>query len=141
MLRNFTLLVQQEILKGVMLSHYNLINFIYNFNDCFKHKFSSDDICLSVTNISFDVSVCEIYTPLLFGASLVIYPRNTLTDIHILCDILESEHITFLYIPPSVLLDVYKFIKLNNYSFNVNKMFVGVESIKNSTLNKLLTFK
>ena len=125
--------------KGVMLSHYNLINFIYNFNDCFKHKFSSDDICLSVTNISFDVSVCEIYTPLLFGASLVIYPRNTLTDIHILCDILESEHITFLYIPPSVLLDVYKFIKLNNYSFNVNKMLVGVESIKNSTLNKLLT--
>lgn len=125
--------------KGVMLSHCNLVNFIYNFNDCFNHKFSPKDICLSVTNISFDVSVCEIYTPLLFGASLVIYPRNTLTDIHILCDILENEHITFLYIPPSVLLDVYNFIKLNNYNFYVDKMLVGVESIKNSTLNNLLT--
>ena len=125
--------------KGVMLSHCNLINFIYNFNDCFNYKFSSEDICLPVTNISFDVSVCEIYTPLLFGASLVIYPRNTLTDIHILCDILGNEHITFLYIPPSVLLDVYNFIKLNKYNFYVNKILVGVESIKNSTLNKLLT--
>lgn len=125
--------------KGVMLTHYNLINFIYNFNDCFTNKFSPEDNCLSVTNISFDVSVCEIYTPLLSGASLVIFPRNTLTDIHILCDILESEHITFLYIPPNLLLDVFNFLKSNNYKFYVDKLLVGVESIKNSTLNKLLS--
>lgn len=125
--------------KGVMLTHYNLINFIYNFNDCFGNKFSPEDNCLSVTNISFDVSVSEIYTPLLFGASLIIYPKNTLTDIHILCDILENEHITYTYLPPNVLLDVYKFIKLNNYNFYVNKMLVGVESIKNSTLNAFLS--
>ena len=125
--------------KGVMLTHRNLINFVYNFNDAFNTKFSRNDNCLSLTNISFDVSVCEIFTPLTLGATLVIYPENTLTDIHMLCDLIEKEKITFLYLPPSVLKDVYEFIKANNYKFYVEKMLVGVEAIKNLDLNNLLS--
>ena len=125
--------------KGVMLTHRNLINFVYNFNECFNTKFSRNDNCLSLTNISFDVSVCEIFTPLTLGATLVIYPENTLTDIHMLCDLIEKEKITFLYLPPSVLKDVYEFIKTNNYKFYVEKMLVGVEAIKNLDLNNLLS--
>ncbi len=124
--------------KGVMLTHKNLINFIYVFNDCFKNKFSSKDNCLSLTNISFDVSVAEIYTPLCFGATLVLYPRNTLTDVNVLVNILEKENITFLYIPPNLLDDVYTFIKTSNKKFDVNKMLVGVEAIKNGTLNHFI---
>ena len=124
--------------KGVMLTHKNLINFVYVFNDCFKNKFSPKDNCLSLTNISFDVSVAEIYTPLCFGATLVLYPKNTLTDIKVLVDILEKENITFLYIPPNVLDDVYTFVKTSNKKFGVNKMLVGVEAIKNSTLNHFI---
>ena len=124
--------------KGVMLTHKNLINFVYVFNDCFKNKFSSKDNCLSLTNISFDVSVAEIYTPLCFGATLVLYPENTLTDIKILVNILEKENITFLYIPPNVLDDVYNFIKTSNKKFGVNKMLVGVEAIRNGTLNHFI---
>ena len=121
--------------KGVMLTHYNLINFLYNFNDCFYNKFSSTDNCLSVTNISFDVSVCEIFTPLCFGSTLVLYPKNTLTNIKLLCDILEQNKITFLYLPPNILQDVYSFVKENNYKFFVNKLLVGVEAIKKKDLN------
>ena len=50
--------------KGVLLSHSNLINFLYNLNNCFEIKFSPNDNCLSVANISFDASVQEIYAPL-----------------------------------------------------------------------------
>ena len=124
--------------KGVMLTHKNLINFIYNFNSCFKNPFSSKDVCLSLTNISFDVSVCEIYVPLCFGASLVLYPENTLTDVKLLVDFIENEHISFLYLPPNILEDVYRFIAITNKKFNVSKMLVGVEAIKTGTLNNFI---
>ena len=122
--------------KGVMLTHKNLINFLYNFNNCFNNKFSSNDNCLSVTSISFDVSICEIFTPLVFGSSLIIYPKNNLTDIPLLCDIIEKEKITFMYIPPSILTDVSDFLLKNKIKTNINKMLVGVESINNKTLNE-----
>ena len=124
--------------KGVMLTHANLINFIYNFNDCFKYNFSTKDACLSLTNVSFDVSVCEIYTPLCFGATLVLYPKNTLTDIRVLMEVLEREHVTFLYLPPNVLDDVYRFIINTHKKFEISKMLVGVEAIKNGTLNRFI---
>lgn len=121
--------------KGVMLSHYNLINFLYNFNDCFINKFSPEDNCLSVANMSFDASVQEIFSPLCFGATLVLYPKNTLTDIPLLCDILEKNHITFSFLPPNILDDIFNFVYENKKSFEINKLSVGVETIKNSTLN------
>ncbi len=125
--------------KGVMLKHSNLLNFVYNFNNQFEHKFSFDDNCLSLTNISFDVSVCEIFTPLIFSSCLVLYPENTLTNIPLLCEILSKNKITFLYLPPSLISSTYNFIKDNNIDFFVNKMLVGVEPIKNKTLNDFYT--
>ena len=124
--------------KGVMVTHNNLVNFLFSFNNCFSNKFGNKDNCLSLTNISFDVSVCEIFTPLAFGATLTLYPENTLTSISLLCEILTKNKITFLYIPPSVLNDVSSYIISNNIKVFVDKLLVGVEAIKNSTLNKFL---
>ena len=121
--------------KGVPITHSNLINFVYNLNDCFERKFSYKDNCLSVANISFDASVQELFTPLCFGATLVLYPKNTLTNIPLLIDILEKHNITFSFIPPNILDDIYNFVKINNRKFTINKLSVGVETIKNSTLN------
>lgn len=121
--------------KGVMVQHYNLVNFIYSFNHVFDKPFSKKDNCLSITNISFDVSICEIFTPLLLGCTLVLYPENTLNDITVLCKILKEQKITFLYLPPNILLNVYQFIKENNISTYFDKLLVGVEPIKNELLN------
>lgn len=122
--------------KGVMLSHKNLINFAYTFNDCFKNKFSVEDNCLSLTSVSFDVSICELFVPLVFGSTLVIYPEESLTNVELLCDILVKNKVTFLYLPPNVLQDVSSYILENNIKTSMNKMLVGVESIKNGTLNE-----
>lgn len=122
--------------KGVMLSHKNLINFAYTFNDCFNNKFSINDNCLSLTSVSFDVSICELFVPLIFGSALVIYPEESLTNIDLLCKILEKDKITFLYLPPNILQDVSSYILENNIQTSMNKMLVGVESIKNGTLNE-----
>ena len=121
--------------KGVCLTHSNLVNFLYNLDDCFTNSFSKEDNCLSVANISFDASVQEIFAPLCFGATLVLYPKNTLTNIPLLCDVLEENNITFSFIPPNILDDIYYFVKTNHRDFTINKLSVGVETIKNSTLN------
>ncbi len=124
--------------KGVMVTHKNLVNFLFSFNHCFNNKFGNKDNCLSLTNISFDVSVCEIFTPFAFGATLVLYPEDTLTSIPLLCEILNKNKITFLYIPPSILNEVADFIISKQLTVYINKLLVGVEAIKNSTLNKFL---
>lgn len=125
--------------KGVLLSHKNLINFLYNFNDSFDSHFTVKDNCLSLTNISFDVSVCEIYTALSFGSRLVLFPDNTLDNLPLLAHLIENEKITYLYLPPNILKDIYNFIKTENIQFTANKLLVGVEAIKNQDLNNLLS--
>ena len=121
--------------KGITISNRNLINFLYSFNDQFDNKFNSKDICLSLTSISFDVFICELFTPLIFGSTLVIYPNNKLNDITLLYEIIKKENITFLHIPASVLDDVYNYISSKNEHIEINKLLVGVESIKNASLN------
>lgn len=125
--------------KGVMVQNYNLINFIYSFNNQFSKPFSEQDKCLSITNISFDVSICEIFTPLLLGSTLVLFPENNLNDIPLLCKILEKEKITFLYLPPNILLTIYEFIMDNNITTYFDKVLVGVEPIKNDILNNFIS--
>lgn len=121
--------------KGVMIEHKNLINFVYSFSNQFTKQFSTNDNCLSLTSISFDVCVCEIFTPLLFSSTLVLFPENTFSNIPLLCDIIEKEEITFLYLPPNLLLNIYNFIENNKIKTNINKLLVGVEPIKNYILN------
>lgn len=124
--------------KGVMVNHRNLINFIYCLNNQFKNGLIPADNCLSLANISFDASVFEIFSPLVMGCKLVLYPENILTDITLLCDTIFEKNITFLYIPPNILLDVCSHLKSLNKPIPINKLFVGVESIKNGTLNNYL---
>lgn len=121
--------------KGIKVSHRNLLNFIYSFNDCYNNKFSTNDNCLSLCNMAFDVSVCEIFVPFAFGACLVLYPQNTLTDIPLLYDTITENNITFIYIPPSLLSDVFTYIHEHSYLTTINKMLVGVEPIMNKVLN------
>lgn len=124
--------------KGAMLTNKNLINFVYSFNDCFKNKFNSNDSCLSLTNISFDVSICEIFTPLLLGSKLVLYFEDSLDSIPSLCDFIIKNKITFLYIPPNLLNNIYSFFADNNRTIFIQKLLVGVSSIKNKDLNNFL---
>ena len=120
--------------KGVLLTHRNLINFLYSFNATFTNKFSTNDHCLSITNISFDVSVCELFTPIIFGATLVLYEENTLTNLNLLVRTIIENKITFMYIPPNILQTLYEALWKEKSLIRLNKLLVGVESIKNSTL-------
>ena len=120
--------------KGVQITNRCLNNFIYSFINYFAGISSSDNF-LSSTNISFDVSIFELFLPLLSGASLVLYHEELIKDIFDYCDYIIKHEITGLYIPPNILNEVY-FILKNKLNVKINKLLVGVEAIRKETLDK-----
>lgn len=123
--------------KGVQISHSSLINFIYAFTNYFN-GIDSNDIFLASTNISFDVSMWEIFMPILNGATLVLYNEEIISDIMNYCNEIINNKITALYIPPNILNEVYSILKQST-NVCIDKILVGVEPIKKSTLNKYFT--
>ena len=121
--------------KGVQISHKNLINYIYAFRKYFDNDITCKDKFLSSTNISFDVSIFELFLPLLSGAQLVIYEEEIIKNIVTYCNSIIENNITGLYIPPNILNEVYSILK-NNNNVKISKLLVGVEPITKNTLNK-----
>lgn len=119
--------------KGVQIEHRSLYNFLFSNAANYKYGFCADDVCLSLCNISFDVSVLEIFMPLVFGAKLVLLNREKLYDVSALADVIVDRKITFCYIPPSLLQPLYNVLK-SSAPIALNKMDVGVEPIKDTVL-------
>lgn len=120
--------------KGVQITNKCLNNFVHSFNKYFG-GITCDDNFLSTTNISFDVSIFELFLPLLNGATLVLYHNELINDIIDYCDYIVTNEITGLYIPPNILNEVY-FILKDKKNLKIDKLLVGVEAIKKETLDK-----
>lgn len=124
--------------KGITLSHKNLINFMYAFNQGFDNGIGKDDNVLSVSNVSFDASISEIYIALGWGATLFLYKDlNTSSEDELAKYIYEKE-INFAYIPPALLQTLYQSLK-EYKKIKFNKLFVGAEAINSNILKEYLT--
>ena len=124
--------------KGVMIKHSSVVNHVYGINERFSNSISSNDICLSIANISFDASLQEIFIALLNGCTLHLLENDAIYNIENLSKYIYTNKVSFCFIPPTILEQVYCLLK-SYPSINLNKLLVGVESIKNSTLNKYLS--
>ncbi len=124
--------------KGVMIEHKSVCNFIYSIFSSYEKDINSKDICLNLANISFDVSVCEIFLPILFGAKLLLLPKENILDLSLLSKIILGNKVTFLYIPPSILSDLLNYFKKFQQEVNINKILVGVEPIKKYVLEEYI---
>ncbi|NIM15003.1 MAG: amino acid adenylation domain-containing protein [Candidatus Aminicenantes bacterium] len=120
--------------NGVLIEHSALINFLYSFCDRFSRVFSPGDRCLSLTNICFDVSVCELFLPLVFGSGLVLMPDEDIYDIEKIENIIVKGCVTFAYLPPTLLEEICAGIGSSGGTVVLNKMLVGVEPIKDYVL-------
>ena len=125
--------------KGVMIENQSLINFLYSTIDKFDNKFGSDDKCLSLTNYVFDVSVFEIFISLIKGLTLVINNKHKTFEVNEITQLIIKKEITLMYIPPSLLLDIYESLKRSEKIIKLNKLLVGVEPIKVDILKKYLS--
>jgi tyrocidine synthetase-3 len=120
--------------KGVMVGHRALANFLYSLHHCYGGDFGPGDRGLSITNITFDVSVGEIFMPLVFGACLVLLPKQKTYDPGSLSTALAAESITFAYIHPHLLTEVAEGLQSSGLRLALNKMLVGVEPIRDRVL-------
>ena len=121
--------------KGVQIRDRNLVNFVKAFNKYYEGKIGPKDKFLATTNISFDVSMWEIFMALLNGSTLVLYEHEIITDIVSYVESIEKNKITSLYIPPNILEEVYILLRKKE-NIKINKILVGVEPIRKRILNK-----
>lgn len=124
--------------KGVMVEHHSVCNFLFSIYHAYHQDINENDNCLSLTGISFDVSICEIFLPLCFGACLILLETPKLEDINFLANTIINESITFAYIPPGILTDLYCLLLTSCGKIHLNKLLVGVEPIKDQVLEKYL---
>jgi amino acid adenylation domain-containing protein len=93
--------------KGVMVTHKNLVNFLYSMMH--EPGIKETDKLLSITTISFDIAGLELFLPLLKGATAVIASDETAKDSRLMLELLQKESITMLQATPStwqMLLDI-----------------------------------
>lgn len=127
--------------KGTQQTHANLSNFINSFYDILDNNISKADNFLSVANVSFDVCIAEIFTPLFYGATLYLYKDLAKSTIDELVRYVVDKKITFSYFPPAILEEVVEKLEKYKEKISLNKMLVGVEPIKATTLEKFLDIK
>jgi len=85
--------------KGVQIEHRNLVNFLASMQQ--KPGFSSQDVLLAVTTLSFDIAGLELYLPLVTGAKVVIASREQSSDGQQLLQLLHDSQATVMQATPA----------------------------------------
>jgi amino acid adenylation domain-containing protein len=84
--------------KGVQIEHHNVVNFLCTMRE--EPGLSSEDVLLAVTTLSFDISVLEIFLPLIVGARTVIAGYDVVIDGERINALLKSEQVTVMQATP-----------------------------------------
>ncbi|MEU6592199.1 amino acid adenylation domain-containing protein [Streptomyces sp. NPDC046881] len=87
--------------KGVEVEHRNLTNRLYW--DAAAFPLHPSDAVLHHTSLGFDISVWEIFAPLVSGATLVVPPPGALRDPHRMLTLMRDTGTTVLACVPSLL--------------------------------------
>lgn len=85
--------------KGVAIEHRSVVNFLASMEH--EPGLAADDVLVAVTTMSFDISVLEIFLPLVVGATLVIADSETTVDGEALAELMERVGATTLQATPA----------------------------------------
>nr|BFF38240.1 hypothetical protein BACY1_00450 [Tenacibaculum mesophilum] len=87
--------------KGVMVTHRNVVRLL--FNEASYFSFTQDDVWVMFHSPCFDMSVWEIFGSLLYGAKLIVIPKELSIDSQSFIKLLKKEKVTILNQTPSAL--------------------------------------
>ncbi|UPW15718.1 amino acid adenylation domain-containing protein [Gordonia amicalis] len=87
--------------KGVAVSHAAIVNRLEWMQGAFP--IAGDDVVLQKTPVTFDVSVWELFWPLMTGARLVIARPDGHRDPHYLAQVIADQAVSTLHFVPSML--------------------------------------
>ncbi|MEE3716401.1 amino acid adenylation domain-containing protein [Tumidithrix elongata RA019] len=85
--------------KGVQIEHRSVVNLLNAIRN--QQCLTAEDTLLSVTTLSFDIVVSEIFLPLSVGARLIVVSRTATSDGLQLIKELETSGITFMQPTPA----------------------------------------
>ncbi|MEA5549509.1 amino acid adenylation domain-containing protein [Anabaena cylindrica UHCC 0172] len=85
--------------KGVQIMHRSVVNFLHFMGN--HLQLTEEDRLLSVTTLSFDIAVLEIFLPLTLGARLVLVSREETFDGKELIAKLTNHNITIMQATPA----------------------------------------
>ncbi|MCB9252008.1 MAG: amino acid adenylation domain-containing protein [Flavobacteriales bacterium] len=120
--------------KGVLMEHQALINRLFWTQDYFNLKHS--DSVLQKTTFSFDVSVWELFWPLITGARLVFAKSGGQLDLKYLKALIKKQNITLMHFVPSML-EVFLGSVETNEDFPLQNILCSGEALKPEHVNTL----
>ncbi len=85
--------------KGVQITHRAVVNFLISMQG--EPGLTDKDRLVSVTTISFDISVLELFLPLITGAGTIIASRAVASDGKLLFKLLKGSKATIMQATPS----------------------------------------
>ncbi|WP_414664681.1 amino acid adenylation domain-containing protein [Horticoccus sp. 23ND18S-11] len=86
--------------KGVEIEHHSVVNLLFTARDLMG--FTPSDRYLAASTIGFDISVAELFLPLIAGGSLLLRDRRIWLNPRQLADDIRTQGVTVLQIGPSV---------------------------------------
>lgn len=114
--------------KGVIISHHSFYNFVQYQTEFLD--LSADSVTLQFASPSFDAAIIDIWTPLIKGATMHLYPNNKIVGESLL-DFIVANHIdTVPLMPPMVLAS----LPLNRPIGNLQTIAIGGEACTESTV-------
>jgi len=87
--------------KGVVVSHRGVINIVNWFADELQISKAEASRVLGLTTFCFDISVLEMFLPLLHGGTLIIAKSSTQKDPFRLLDVLRERQVTVMQATPT----------------------------------------
>lgn len=86
--------------KGVQIAHKSVANFLSTMRSA--PGLSEGDTLMAVTTISFDISVLELYLPLITGARCIVVSRTVARDADLLIELIDRFNATVMQATPSM---------------------------------------
>ena len=118
--------------KGVRVPHRAVVNFLNSMRR--EPGLTPDDVLLSVTTLSFDISGLELFLPLTTGATVVVATRETVIDGDLLAKEIEHHAITTLQATPAT----WRLLLEAGWSGKSDlKILVGGEAVPRELVNRL----
>ena len=85
--------------KGVQVRHGSVLNFLWSMKE--QPGLADRDIFAAVTTISFDISVLELFLPLITGAGIVLVDKRTAMDGAALSRCLQQHNVNTMQATPT----------------------------------------
>ncbi len=119
--------------KGVEIPHRAAVNFLRSMEQ--TPGLTSKDRLLAVTTLSFDISLLEMFLPLLAGATVVVAGADQVKDGRILSNLINEEDITVMQATPAT----WQMLLDSGWEGNSGlRIFCGGEALNRNLANTLV---